>query len=295
MFLLNDLIKRIAKTSKNAILLALIGGIIMEKIIVLGTGNATVKNCYNTCFALKNKDEYFLVDAGGGNQILHQLDQKQIQLEQIHHLFVTHEHTDHLLGVIWVIRMIATKINQGKYQDNLTIYAHTQLVQTIKTICNLTLQKKLTKWFDDRIVFVALNDGDQHTILGQTFTFFDILSTKAKQFGFTFVNANQKIVFTGDEPFNPDCDLYVEGANWLLSEAFCLYDQRDEFKPYEKHHSTALDAAILASKLGVDHLILWHTEEKNLKNRKELYTKEAKQKFNGKIYVPDDLEEIDLC
>lgn len=40
--------------------------IFMEKVIILGTGNAGVKNCYNTCFALKNKNEYLLVDAGGG-------------------------------------------------------------------------------------------------------------------------------------------------------------------------------------------------------------------------------------
>ena len=24
-----------------------------EELVVLGTGNATVKNCYNTCFALR--------------------------------------------------------------------------------------------------------------------------------------------------------------------------------------------------------------------------------------------------
>ena len=36
--------------------------IFMEKVIILGTGNAGVKNCYNTCFALKNKNEYLLVE-----------------------------------------------------------------------------------------------------------------------------------------------------------------------------------------------------------------------------------------
>ena len=30
----------------------------MEKLIVLGTGQAVVQNCYNTCFALQNKNEY---------------------------------------------------------------------------------------------------------------------------------------------------------------------------------------------------------------------------------------------
>ena len=51
----------------------------MEKLIVLGTGNATVTKCYNTCFALKKENEYLLVDAGGGNQILSILENKNIK------------------------------------------------------------------------------------------------------------------------------------------------------------------------------------------------------------------------
>ena len=35
------------------------------KLTILGTGNATVTECYNTCFALQDSDEVFLVDGGG--------------------------------------------------------------------------------------------------------------------------------------------------------------------------------------------------------------------------------------
>ena len=41
-----------------------------ELLYVFGTGNAAVTNLYNTCFALRDSDEYFMVDAGGGNGIL---------------------------------------------------------------------------------------------------------------------------------------------------------------------------------------------------------------------------------
>ena len=71
-----------------------------ELLYVFGTGNATVTNLYNTCFALRDSDEYFMVDAGGGNQILKILDNMQVPIERIHHLFVTHAHTDHVLGVV---------------------------------------------------------------------------------------------------------------------------------------------------------------------------------------------------
>ena len=86
-----------------------------ELLYVFGTGNATVTNLYNTCFALRDGDEYFMVDAGGGNGILKILDNMQVSIEHIHHIFVTHAHTDHVLGIVWMVRMIATAMKKGKY------------------------------------------------------------------------------------------------------------------------------------------------------------------------------------
>lgn len=43
------------------------------KITMLGTGNALVTECYNTCFVLSDSGKYLLVDGGGGNTILRQL------------------------------------------------------------------------------------------------------------------------------------------------------------------------------------------------------------------------------
>ena len=37
----------------------------MEKLIVLGTGNASVTKCYNTCSIIQDeKGKYFMIDAG---------------------------------------------------------------------------------------------------------------------------------------------------------------------------------------------------------------------------------------
>ena len=83
----------------------------MEKLIVLGTGNASVTNCYNTCSIIQDeKGRYFMIDAGGGNGVLTQLDKLSIAVEDIHEIFLTHEHTDHLLGMIWMIRVIGQSI-----------------------------------------------------------------------------------------------------------------------------------------------------------------------------------------
>lgn len=267
----------------------------MEKLIVLGTGNATVTKCYNTCFAFRKQEEYFLVDTGGGNGILRRLEEAEIPLTNIHHIFITHEHTDHILGIVWLIRMIATRMKQGSYQGDLKIYCHSDLVNTIKTITNLTVQAKFCKLMDERILFVPLEDGDQKEILGTLVTFFDIGSTKAKQYGFTLpVASGEKLTCCGDEPYTERIAPYVEGSSYLLHEAFCLYEEREIFKPYEKHHSTVKDACELATSLNVKNLILWHTEDKDMEHRKARYTKEGKQYFSGNLFIPNDLEVLSL-
>ena len=80
----------------------------------------------------------------------------------------------------------------------------------------------------------------------------------------------------------------------MLHEAFCLYSERDIFKPYEKHHSTVKDACELAEKLNVRNLLLYHSEDKNGNNRKKLYIEEGSQYYHGNLYVPDDLETLEL-
>ena len=59
-------------------------------------------------------------------------------------------------------------------------------------------------------------------------------------------------------------------------------------------HSTVKDACELAEKLGVENLLLYHTEDQNITDRKRLYTQEGKQYFHGNLFVPEDLEEIVL-
>lgn len=269
------------------------------QITMLGTGNATVSQIYNTCFVLQTPSTLMLVDAGGGNGILSQLKKVNVQISDIHHLFVTHAHTDHVLGVIWVIRMVA----QCKgYEGLLHVYGNDKVMKVIKTIIDMILAKKQLTKVAERVVFHLLEDGDCFEVGDMKLECFDIQSTKEKQFGFraelpsSSDESGKPLVLAclGDEPYNEQNRRYIVGADWMMCEAFCLYADRDTFKPYEKCHSTALDAGKLAEELGVKNLILYHTEEKTLANRKENYTREAAKNFKGRIFVPDDLEVIEL-
>lgn len=271
------------------------------KLTILGTGNAAVCECYNTCFAITDTnatdnrlDKHFLIDAGGGNRILKHLKDTGIDVKDIHDIFVTHEHVDHILGVIWLIRIIGQRMNQGKYEGELRIYCHEELSEKIQAIANMTIQQKVCKHMGERIRFDIVKDGDCREVLGCPVTFFDIGSTKAKQFGFTMMIDDKKFTCVGDEPYSEKNYEHVKNSTWLLHEAFCLFDEADIFKPYEKHHSTVKEACQLAEDLCVPNLLLYHTEESHLSERKKLYTEEGQAYYHGNLYVPDDLDAFEI-
>lgn len=268
----------------------------MKKLTILGTGNAMVTKVFNTCFLIEmDNGDLFLTDAGGGNGILRQLELAEADYQRLHHMFVTHGHTDHVMGVVWVIRKIASMINSGKYEGEFHIYCHDVVKDMLLKMCQMMLKGKDFNQIGQNIFLEEVVDGQQVSLSELNFTAFDILSTKAKQFGYRAEFADGLVLTClGDEPYNEACSKYVEGSHWLMSEAFCRYDDREIFKPYEKHHSTCKEAAELAEQLGIENLILYHTEDKTISTRKSAYAEEAKKYFSGNVFVPDDMDVIKL-
>ena len=70
------------------------------ELIMLGTGNAMVTRCYNTCFILRSSEQHLLVDGGGGNTLLCRLQEAHIDWRDLRTIFVTHKHIDHILGTV---------------------------------------------------------------------------------------------------------------------------------------------------------------------------------------------------
>ena len=265
------------------------------KITFLGTGNAQATACYNTCFVMEEGGKCLLVDGGGGNLLLRRLQDAGYKWQDMRDIIVTHKHIDHLLGIIWMQRMICQNMARGKYEGEARLYAHEEVIRILRQMAEMLLTEKERKFIDERFFLIEVKDGETREIIGQTVQFFDIHSTKAKQFGFAMtLKDGRKIACCGDEPYCEAEYEYVKGSALMLHEAFCLYSQRDIFEPYKKNHSTVKDACELAEQLGVPNLVLYHTEDKSIENRKALYTKEGRQYYHGSLIVPDDLETLEL-
>ena len=265
------------------------------KLTMLGTGNALVAECYNTCFLIEDNGRLFMTDGGGGNTILHQIRHAGYDWKDIRHIFVTHKHIDHLLGIIWMVRMICQFMDHGEYEGEAYIYSHREVLDLIRDMSEKLLRKRYSAFLDHRLHLVELSDGQMMNIIGHEFTFFDIQSTKARQYGFRMeIGDGKMLTCCGDEPLKASVEKYAVGSEWMLHEAFCLHAQADIFKPYEKHHSTVKDVCEHAERLGVKNLLLYHTEEMNLANRKEMYFDEGSKYYHGALWIPDDLESICL-
>lgn len=231
----------------------------MEKIIMLGTGNGGTLNLYNTCFVIQNNNGDFLVDTGGSIEIIKRLKQVNIELKDIKNIFISYSHTDHILGLIWMFKKLGRASINGEIVD-----------------------------------FHILKNDEKIEINGVEYTFFDIQARGTKQFGFECNLNRKRLVFLGDETLNPNLYERVKNSDYVMHEAFCLDLEENIFHAYEKNHSTAKSASKVMNDLEVKNLILYHTEESHGNERKSLYIKEGKENFIGNIYVPDELEIIEL-
>lgn len=264
----------------------------MTKITMLGTGHGATVDLYNTCFAIQNEKGIFLIDTGGSIEIIKRLNQSGIKLEEIKNIFVSHSHTDHILGLIWMFKKMSKMAMHGEVKEKINIYCNDVVYEAIKGVSSYVLSSKLMDAIYNITNFVVLNDCDTHTINSIEYEFFDIHAKGTKQFGFECKLEDNRFIFLGDETLNPMLNERIKGADYVTHEAFCLDREESIFHAYEKNHSTALSAAKTMNNLDVKNLILYHTEESHGSERKRLYTEEAQSVFKGTVIVPDDLEEI---
>ena len=266
----------------------------MNKIIMLGTGNGVTMDLYNTCFIIQNDNGNFLVDTGGGVELLKRLKQVNIDYKEIHNIFISHSHTDHILGLIWLFKRIGYDIFRGASIKKINIYCNSDVHEAIINICKYVLPNTIIKIINDTVNYVILNDGDIYNINGVDYKFFDTLSKRVNLFGFECVLNNKRFAFLGDEPLDKNLYDRFRNFDYVMHEVFCLESDGDIFHISEIPHSTVKKVGEVMNELNIKNLILYHTEETHGNLRKELYTKEAKEYFLGNVIVPDDLEIIHL-
>lgn len=285
------------------------------RITMLGTGHAVVTECYNSCFVLQDDaGDGLLVDGGGGSGIVTQMKRAGIPWSSIRQIVVTHKHIDHLLGVVWALRMLCMEMRRGGAGDgsserygnllgggdapacDVTVLANGEVMGLLKTMAYELLHGADLQTLSERFRFEVAHAGETRELLGCPTTFFGMPACRdAEQLGFAMTyEPGHTLVCCGDVSLVERDFPRAQGATWLLHEAFCLADHPAADYIHHAGHSTAAEAAAIAQAVGAQNLLLYHTEDGDLAHRRERYTAEASTQFSGSIYVPDDLDSIQL-
>lgn len=114
---------------------------------ILGCGSSTPSLLRNPAAQIVNVQEnYFLVDCGEGTQL--QMRKYKIRMQRIHHVFISHLHGDHYLGLIGLIQSMHLL---GRKND-LHIYSDSQLESLIDQHLKVSYSK-----LNFNLIFHSLN------------------------------------------------------------------------------------------------------------------------------------------
>ena len=265
----------------------------MSKITFLGTGHGFVFNLYNTCFVIENNNDYLLVDTGGSVDIVKRLKQHNISLLSLHHIFISHTHTDHIMGLFWIFKAMMGVMKNNMYKGYLNIYCNSEVATNIKTIMPCLLPKKGIELLNQYMIIHELEDGMHKDIIDLDIEFFDVLARGNMLYGFETCINNKKLIFLGDETCHEKLYPRLKDAHYVMHEAFCLDKEEHIFHPYDKNHSTVLSVCKAFADFNISNLILFHSEDTH-ENKKELYLQEGYSVYKGNIIVPDEHEEIEV-
>ena len=133
----------------------------MNKLIMLGTGHGFVHELYNTCFII---NDYFLIDTGGSADIVKNLKLADIKLTDIHDVFISHTHTDHLLGLFWLLKRLTGMYRSEKYTGKLNIYCNDEVAVAITDIYKHLYPDVYVCLINEYINIIVVNDGEELTI-----------------------------------------------------------------------------------------------------------------------------------
>ena len=262
------------------------------KITYYWTWAALNPNVDTTHFQISSWENILHVDAGWWMSLTQRVLRKEIAMPK--YIFMTHCHSDHLLWLAHLIRII---------KDNyMTILASSQMKNKIHDMMYMIgkwefYDTKIEKW---NIDFIEVNEWEKISIYDRELTPINLYSKKTEQFWFDLKTSDKHIVFFWDEAVwvleRDDLSKY-EWCDRLLCEAFCVNETVDLMKPYDKAHITAEDAWAIWTRLQANNIIISHVAESYWTPREEQLKqvmKEVSIKYEWNVCVPSDWEIIHL-
>ena len=288
------------------------------KLTILGSSASTPKiNNYTTSQLLRIRNHHILIDCGEGIQM--QLRKLKINFSKINHIFISHLHGDHyfgLIGLISTFRLLGRDSDLNIYApEGLQELINMQLKLSSSwlnyKVFFHTLKSKNQKIIFNNQDFVVKTIPLNHRIYTNGFLFEEkfhernIYKSKIKEYnlniddikkikngGDILLQDGKKLknsiflkspkesksyAFCSDTSYHTDIIKQISSVNCLYHESTFLDSHSDLAK--KTKHSTASDAAKIASAANVGKLILGHFS--NRYKNQEKFLSEAQIHFKN--------------
>ncbi len=202
-------------------------------------------------YLLEMADELVLVDCGPGVV----LSLKDVELENLTGVVVTHRHADHMLDLM----ALAYRRLFPRRQSTIPLYCPSSMISTLNEFDDLfgipsvpTMRKPILSAFD--VIPV---------ILGESFAIgtlhFDTLRMVHPVDTMALALSAYAMVYTSDGGVSDELREFCTGARFLFAEATYVNDDGHDLR--EHGHMTARLCGELAASSGIEHLIVTHLSD----------------------------------
>ncbi|MFW6022588.1 MAG: MBL fold metallo-hydrolase [Halanaerobiaceae bacterium] len=247
------------------------------EISILGSSSANPEpNINNSSYLLKYlQDKYILIDAPPNLPSI--LKDKDIPLDNIEKIIITHNHLDHILGIAAILHCYR------ECEKELNLYAPAQSLLTIRGLIkelqiNTNIKLKFTEIKMDN-KYIIYDDGFINLTSTSVYHSRDTVAIKVHN-----KITNKKVIFSSDTTPCKNLIELADNGEILIHDCSGL-DKHKSY--YYRNHSSSLQAGEIAEKAGVKQLILTHLDRRYFNNENELI-KEASSKFSGKVKMAQD-------
>lgn len=261
----------------------------MNKMIFLGTGAAVSLTRQMTSILFVTDGGNFLIDCGDGMGTARQIVKAGVGLTSVRDIFLTHRHTDHIIGLPHILFLELLKDQKAKIR----VFGSKQTVRIVKKICFDT--QDYVKKHKNRVAFIPIKENEEVRI-GKGVTVTPIRVDGPKEiriltFGYRISIGKKSVVFSADTLPSRNLVRKSMHTDILVHECFSLHKERINHPGLG--HSTAREAGETAQKAQATQLILTHLQDDSWVDS-SLLLAEARKYFRGKVTVAEDLMEVEI-
>lgn len=225
------------------------------KIYPLGVGGAFTKSNYHNNYIIHLDEKCMLIDAG--TTLRYSLPEAGFNYRDIHFIFISHLHFDHVGGLEEMVLQRYWHFEEGTHSPKkTTIIIHEKLLSSLKALLRNGLENQ-GRTVDDFCDFICLKDDGNYNIGDYRFSIFDTTNAHAEgmlSFGFKLTWNDANIVFSADVKRLADANLLkqiddhtaaifqdvsftVNGAHATLQEVLDYYPENLHEKIYAMHYN----------------------------------------------------------